>query len=75
MRDGAGLHYIVVNSKSCDVLVPTERIYKDMLLETSRVLRADQANAKAELKNGTRGIRCHHQIMSVDPVPGLADES
>lgn len=33
MRKGAELHYIVGNSKFYDVLVPTEQIYKDMLME------------------------------------------
>lgn len=43
MHRGAELHYIVGNSKFYDVLVPTERIYRDMLLEAGA--RSVQINA------------------------------
>ena len=43
MHRGAELHYIVGNSKFYDVLVPTERIYGDMLLEAGA--RSVQINA------------------------------
>ena len=53
MRPGAELHYIVGNSKFYDVLVPTERIYSDMLLEAGacsvRIDPLRKRNSKKEL--------------------------
>ena len=53
MRRGAELHYIVGNSKFYDVLVPTERIYSDMLLEagacSARINPLRKRNSKKEL--------------------------
>ena len=53
MRRGAEMHYVVGNSKFYDVLVPTERIYGDMLLEAgARSVRIDplrKRNSKKEL--------------------------
>lgn len=53
MRRGAELHYIVGNSKFYDVLVPTERIYSDMLLEAGagsvRIDPLRKRNSKKEL--------------------------
>lgn len=53
MRKGATLHYIVGNSKFYDVLVPTERVYEDMLLEagakTVQVKPIRKRNSKKEL--------------------------
>ena len=53
MRKGATLHYIVGNSKFYSVLVPTERIYEDMLLEagarTVQVKPIRKRNSKKEL--------------------------
>ena len=31
MRSGAGLHYILGNSKCYECLVPAEKLYQDML--------------------------------------------
>ena len=53
MKTGASLHYIVGNSKFYDVIVPVERIYRDMLAEAGfkspgiRTLR--KRNSKKEL--------------------------
>ncbi len=53
MGKGATLHYIVGNSKFYDVLVPTERIYEDMLLEAGarsvQVRPIRKRNSKKEL--------------------------
>lgn len=53
MRPGGELHYIVGNSKFYSVLVPTERIYRDMLLEanarSARIVPLRKRNSKKEL--------------------------
>ena len=53
VRRGASLHYIVGNSKFYDVVVPTELIYRDMLLEAGAsrvdVVPLRKRNSKKEL--------------------------
>jgi hypothetical protein len=53
IRDGGEVHYVVGNSTFYDVLVPVERLYKDMLhnagFKEARVTRLRKRNSKAEL--------------------------
>ena len=53
MSHGGRVHYIVGNSTFYDVLVPVERLYRDMLLEAgfsdARIARIRKRNSKKEL--------------------------
>lgn len=53
VRPGGTLHYIVGNSKFYDVVVPTETIYRDMLLEAgasrAEIVPLRKRNSKKEL--------------------------
>ena len=53
MKPGAEMHYVVGNSKFYDVLIPAERIYRDMLLEAGashvEIIPLRKRNSKKEL--------------------------
>jgi hypothetical protein len=53
MNAGASMHYIVGNSKFYDVLIPAEKVYRDMLLEAGAksvdIVTLRKRNSKKEL--------------------------
>lgn len=53
MNPGGSLHYVIGNSKFYDVLVPAEKLYRDMLLEAGakrvEILTLRKRNSKKEL--------------------------